>query len=116
MARAATASTTARTGRIATWARRLGRTIRAARLGAARPEPPASLSGARGAALIRADLVGARTLGVLRNVLADEIGDAFLELLETLANEAEPMRVGAVYGRLFALLAEEAELYPEPLV
>ena len=79
-------------------------------------EPPPSLSGARGAALIRADLVGARTLGVLRTVLADEVGETFLELLETLANEAEPMRVGAVYGRLFALLAEEAELYPEQLV
>ena len=83
-------------------------------------EPPAdlpsSLSGARGAALIRADLVGARTLGVLRNVLTDEIGATFLELLEVLATEAEPTRVGTVYGRLFALLAEEAELYPEPLV
>jgi hypothetical protein len=75
-----------------------------------------SLTGARGAALIRADIVRARSLGVLRGVLADEIGTTFLELLEALSVESEPARVGMVYGRLFSLLADEAELYPEPLV
>jgi predicted AAA+ superfamily ATPase len=74
-----------------------------------------SLTGARGAALLRADIVRARSLGVLRGVLADEIGTTFLELLETLSVESEPARVGTVYGRLFSLLADEAELYPEPL-
>ncbi len=79
-------------------------------------ETASSLTGARGAALIRADLVRARSLGVLRGVLADQIGAAFLELLETLAVESDAARIGSVYGRLFGLLAEEAELYPEPLV
>ena len=76
----------------------------------------ASLTGARGSALIRADILRARSLAVLRGVLTDDIGATFLELLEALAVEAEPARVSAVYGRLFALLAEEAELYPEELV
>ncbi len=67
-------------------------------------------------ALIRADLLRARSLGVLRGVVADEIGVSFLELLEALAVESSAAHVGAVYGRLFALLADEAELYPEPLV
>lgn len=75
-----------------------------------------SLTGARGTALIRADLLRARTLGVLRGVLADEIGTAFLDLLDALAADDEPVRIGAVYGRLFALLADEAELSTEPLV
>jgi len=77
---------------------------------------PPSLSGARGDALIRADLVRARTLGVMRGVLADDVGAAFLDLLEALTTDIEAARVGAIYGHLFALLAEEAELYPEPLV
>src|SRR4051794_13008925 len=75
-----------------------------------------SLTGARGAALIRADLLRARMLGVLRDVLPDEIGAAFLELLEVLAVEESPARIGSIYGRLFALLADEAELTSEPLV
>ena len=80
------------------------------------PEHILSLSGARGVALLRADLVRARSLGVLRGVLEDEIGGAFLELLEVLVADSDAVRVGMHYGRLFALLAEEAELYPEPLV
>ncbi|MFN8523254.1 MAG: ATP-binding protein [Chloroflexota bacterium] len=79
-------------------------------------QPLPSLSGARGAALIRADLVRARSLAVFRGVIADEIGAAFLELLESIGHEAEPARMGAVYGRIFSLLAQEAELYPEALV
>ena len=71
-----------------------------------------SLSGARGAALIRADLLRARMLSVLRGVLADEVGVAFLDLLDALATEEAPARIGGVYGRLFALLADEAELPP----
>jgi predicted AAA+ superfamily ATPase len=80
------------------------------------PSSPPSLSGARGAALIRADLLRARMLSVLRGVVADEIGVAFLELLEALATEEAPARIGSTYGRLFALLADEAELSTEPLV
>lgn len=75
-----------------------------------------SLTGARGAALIRADLLRARTLSVLRDVLADEIGALFLDLLEALTSEESPARIGSIYGRLFALLANEAELTSEPLV
>jgi predicted AAA+ superfamily ATPase len=75
-----------------------------------------SLTGARGAALIRADLLRARTLSVLRNVIADEIGTAFLDLLEAVTAEESPARIGGIYGRLFALLADEAELTAEPLV
>jgi predicted AAA+ superfamily ATPase len=75
-----------------------------------------SLSGARGAALIRADLLRARMLGVLRDVVGDDVGVAFLELLQLLATEESPARIGDVYGRLFALLADEAELSAEPLV
>jgi predicted AAA+ superfamily ATPase len=75
-----------------------------------------SLSGARGAALIRADLLRARSLSVLRGVLTDEIGIAFLEMLEALANEESAARIGGVYGKLFALLADEAELSSEHLV
>jgi predicted AAA+ superfamily ATPase len=75
-----------------------------------------SLSGARGAALIRADLLRARTLSILRPVLSDEIGTAFLDLLEALSVEESPARIGGVYGRLFSLLADEAELSAEPLV
>ena len=75
-----------------------------------------SLSGARGAALLRADVLRARMLSVLRGVLADDIGTAFLELLDALATEEAPARIGGVYGRLFALLADEAELSAELLV
>ncbi len=79
-------------------------------------DPGHSLSGARGVALVRDALVRARALGVLRGVLDDEISETFLELLELMTAEADPARVGAVYGRMFRLLADEAELYPEPLV
>lgn len=75
-----------------------------------------SLSGARGAALIRADLLRARMLSVLRGVISDDVGVAFLDLLDALATEEAPARIGGVYGRLFALLADEAELSAEPLV
>jgi predicted AAA+ superfamily ATPase len=75
-----------------------------------------SLSGARGAALIQADLLRARTLSVLRDVVADEVGATFLELLEALTTDESPARIGSIYGRLFALLADEAELTSEPLV
>src|SRR4051812_5599253 len=75
-----------------------------------------SLSGARGAALLQADLLRARTLSILRDVVADEAGTTFLELLEALTNDESPARIGSIYGRLFALLADEAELTSEPLV
>jgi hypothetical protein len=55
-------------------------------------------------------------LAVLRGVLSDDIGIAFIELLDALATEEAPARIGGVYGRLFALLADEAELSAEPLV
>lgn len=72
-----------------------------------------SLSGARGAALIQADVLRARSLSILRPVIADEIGAVFLELLEALTMDESPAKIGGVYGRLFALLANEAELSSE---
>jgi hypothetical protein len=66
--------------------------------------------------LVREDVRRARSLAVLRGVLTDESGVALLDLLEALSHEAEPTRIGAVYGRLFNLLAGEAEMYPEPLI
>lgn len=80
------------------------------------PSSLPSLSGARGAALIRADLLRARSLSVLRGVLSDEIGAAFLELLDALVTDESAVRIGSVYGRLFALLADESELSSEQLV
>jgi uncharacterized protein len=55
-----------------------------------------------------------RSLAVLGEVLADEIGAAFLGLLATLA-ENHGHQVVQHRARLFHLLATEAELYPEPL-
>ncbi|MCC6180142.1 MAG: ATP-binding protein [Chloroflexi bacterium] len=75
-----------------------------------------SLNGVRGAALVRTYALRARTLSLFRGVLADEIGAAFLDLLDALAAEADVARVGSAYARLFGLLADEAETYPEPLV
>ncbi len=57
----------------------------------------------------------ARSLALLGGVLADDIGVAYLALLEALA-ELTPAAVVERWGRLFGLLAYEAELYPEPLV
>lgn len=55
---------------------------------------------------------------LFQGVLADEVGAAFLELLNSFdADSSGP--AGAVeraYGRLFSLLADAAELNPEPLV
>ena len=48
-------------------------------------------------------------------MLADEIGAAYLDLLEALARLSSAAVVER-WGRLFGLLACEAELYPEPLV
>src|SRR5688572_26263551 len=62
-----------------------------------------------------ADLLQAsRSLAVLGEVLADEIGAAFLELLAAFA-ENHGHQVAQHRARLFHLLATEAELYPEPL-
>lgn len=59
----------------------------------------------------------AGSLSVLRGVLDDAPGQAWLEVLETVtAEKPEPPRVAAAYGRLFTLLAGEAELAAEPLV
>ena len=57
----------------------------------------------------------ARSLALLGGVLADEIGAAYLDLLEALARLSSAAVVER-WGRLFGLLACEAELYPEPLV
>src|SRR5581483_6822809 len=57
-----------------------------------------------------------RTLAVLHDVLADGTSQAFVELLEALATDEGPAQVGAAYGRLFALLADEAELSADRLV
>lgn len=59
----------------------------------------------------------AASLVLLRDVLADEIGRAWLEALDSLgAAPPDPGRVGAAYGTLFSRLAREAELSPGPLV
>ena len=58
----------------------------------------------------------AEELALFRGVLDDEIGQAFRALLAALAEEASPRSVRAFWGRLFALLAAETELAPEPLV
>ena len=75
-----------------------------------------ALTGARGAALLRETFARARALALFRGVLDDEVGEAFLELIEALVVEADPAHVGRAYGRLFGLLADEVELYPEPAV
>jgi predicted AAA+ superfamily ATPase len=50
------------------------------------------------------------SLALFRGVLADEIGRAFLALLDALAREAPRADVRAAWSRLFGLLAAEAEL------
>ncbi|MHB1006093.1 MAG: ATP-binding protein [Chloroflexota bacterium] len=63
----------------------------------------------------------ARRLALFAGVLADDIGRGFTQLLDQLAEARESGRLDVddlalTYGRLFVLLASEAELYPEPLV
>jgi predicted AAA+ superfamily ATPase len=58
----------------------------------------------------------AEGLALFRGVLDDEVGRAFRALVEALALGAGLRDVRAAWGRLFALLAAEAELAPAPLV
>jgi predicted AAA+ superfamily ATPase len=58
----------------------------------------------------------AEDLALFRGVLDDEVGSAFRALVAALAEEASPRSVRAFWGRLFTLLAAEAELAVEPLV
>jgi len=59
----------------------------------------------------------AASLVLLRDVLEDEIGRAWLDALDRLgAAPPDPDRVAAAYGALFRRLAREAELSPGPLV
>lgn len=59
----------------------------------------------------------AASLTVLRNVLDDAVGRTWLEMVDAVALEPpDGERVAAIYGRLFTLLAGEAELADEPLV
>jgi uncharacterized protein len=63
----------------------------------------------------------AQRLLLFRGALDDEIGVAFLALLEAMTAEPAAGSTGreavlGAYGRLFALLADEAEFYAEPLV
>ncbi|MBI3969394.1 MAG: ATP-binding protein [Chloroflexi bacterium] len=54
------------------------------------------------------------TLTLFRDVLADEVGHSFVELVSTLANElADDGQIGQAYRRLFLALAETAELYED---
>ncbi|MBI2863517.1 MAG: ATP-binding protein [Chloroflexi bacterium] len=54
----------------------------------------------------------ASSLTVFRCVLADEIGQAFLTLVDGLTSTTQdPETIARSYGHLFALLAGEAELY-----
>jgi predicted AAA+ superfamily ATPase len=56
-------------------------------------------------------------LSVLRGVLGDPIGRAWMDLIEAVTSPVpEPARVSAAYGRVFTLLAGEVELAAEPLV
>lgn len=60
-------------------------------------------------------------VAIFEGVLADEIGQLFLRLLDNLAPSEDNGRFNAeeitgLYCRLFALLAEEAELSPGPVV
>ncbi len=60
---------------------------------------------------------GAASLTLLRNVLDDAAGRAWLEVLDAVTSESpSDARVAADYGRLFTLLAGEVELADEPLV
>jgi uncharacterized protein len=59
----------------------------------------------------------AARLSVLRGVLDDAAGRAWLEVIETVtAGERDASRVAIAYGRFFALLAAEVELGVDPLV
>ncbi len=59
----------------------------------------------------------AASLSILRGILDDPPGRAWLELLESVTVEtSDPARVAAAYGRLFTLLAGEVELAAELLV
>ncbi len=55
-------------------------------------------------------------LALFRGVLDDEVGQAFRALVDALATGAARRAVRRAWGQFFALLAAEAELYPEPLV
>ena len=55
-------------------------------------------------------------LALFRGVLDDEVGQAFRALVGTLAEGASRREVRIAWGRLFRLLAAEAELAPAPLV
>jgi uncharacterized protein len=50
-------------------------------------------------------------LALFREVLADDVGAAFLNLVQSLAVSAERRAIRAAWGRLFVLLAAEAEFY-----
>lgn len=63
----------------------------------------------------------ARRLALFSGVLGDDTGRALMELLSLLGNEdgagaQDHDRIALAYGRLFVLLAGEAEMYPEKLV
>ncbi|MHB1417702.1 MAG: ATP-binding protein [Chloroflexota bacterium] len=60
-------------------------------------------------------------LAIFGGVLADETGQTFLRLLDTMARAGESNtpdleEIASSYTRLFVLLAAEAELYPQPLI
>ncbi len=55
-------------------------------------------------------------LALFRAVLDDEVGQAFRALLVALAEQTSSRSARACWGRLFTLLAAEAELAAEPLV
>lgn len=78
----------------------------------------AELPGAlRAANALRDARQAAHNLLIFGNVLADDIGRGMVRLLDELAEPLAPSASNAtLYGRLFGLLAEEAELYPEELV
>ncbi|HEX2909795.1 MAG TPA: ATP-binding protein [Chloroflexia bacterium] len=58
-----------------------------------------------------------RQLMLLNDILEDEAGQLFVELLQLLSDSsAKNALLSATYARFFRLLAEEAELYPAQMV
>lgn len=63
--------------------------------------------------MLRGIWQAARGLAIFQGVLADDIGVAFLALLEALAGSPDADGLPRRYGHLFHLLAAEGEFYPD---
>jgi predicted AAA+ superfamily ATPase len=74
---------------------------------AARAEPTPSLA-AFGNAV--------ESLALFREVLADDVGSAFRDLVQSLTGSGDRRAIRVAWGRLFVRLADEVECSPTPLV